>query len=120
MLHGCHMEISLRGQIVTRDAMTENEVSRGRAIVLISAVPAAEKLSTAVISMMRGGLVPCRREQGPNGDLVLAIAEALMHEIDTCMLAVTACRGKRIVLLSPLPRYISANCCSDNEHVPKR
>ncbi len=72
-----------------------------------------------------GGLIPCRRELNSStyhidGDLVLQPLEALERSFDDCKPIFEACRGHKVVILSPLPRYIMAGCCQDEEHAPNR
>jgi hypothetical protein len=72
-----------------------------------------------------GGLIPCRRELNSNtyhvdGDLVLQPVEALERSFDDCKPIFQACGNTKMVLLSPLSRYITAGCCNDDEHAPNR
>jgi hypothetical protein len=72
-----------------------------------------------------GGLIPCRRELNSNtyhvdGDLVLQPVEALERSFNNCKPIFQACGNTKMVLLSPLPRYITAGCCNDDEHAPNR
>jgi hypothetical protein len=72
-----------------------------------------------------GGLIPCRRELNSSsyhidGDLVLQPLEALERSFDVCNPIFHACRGNKVVILSPLPRYIMAGCCQDKEDAPNR
>jgi hypothetical protein len=72
-----------------------------------------------------GGLIPCRRELNSNtyhvdGDLVLQPVEALERSFEDCKPIFCACGDNKMVLLSPLPRYITAGCCNDEEHAPNR
>ncbi len=55
-----------------------------------------------------------------DGDLVLQPVEALERSFDDCKPIFCACRNNKMVLLSPLPRYITAGCCNDDEHAPNR
>jgi hypothetical protein len=72
-----------------------------------------------------GGLIPCRRELNSNtyhvdGDLVLQPVEALERSFEDCRPIFRACGDNKMLLLSPLPRYITAGCCNDEEHAPNR
>jgi hypothetical protein len=72
-----------------------------------------------------GGLIPCRRELNSStyhidGDLVLQPFEALERSFEDCKPIFEACREHKTVILSPMPRYIMAGCCQDEEHAPNR
>jgi hypothetical protein len=72
-----------------------------------------------------GGLIPCRRELNSStyhidGDLVLQPFEALERSFEDCKPIFDACREYKAIILSPMPRYIMAGCCQDEEHAPNR
>ncbi len=63
-----------------------------------------------------GGLIPCRRELASNtyhvdGGLVLQPAEAFESLVEDCLPIFKACGGHRVIMLSPLPRFITPGCC---------
>ncbi len=55
-----------------------------------------------------------------DGDLVLQPLEALERSFDDCKPIFEACCGHKVVILFPLPRYIMAGCCQDEDHAPNR
>jgi hypothetical protein len=64
--------------------------------------------------------VPARGKYNIDSDPVLASAEETDRRVDLCWLILEACRGHHILLLSPLPRYMSVECCEDSNQPPNQ
>ena len=71
-----------------------------------------------------GGLVPARKGLDGvyhvDGDLVVADREAQYAILKLCRPLWEAAGGKNFVIVGPMPRYVSASCCPDTEHIPNR
>ena len=69
-------------------------------------------------------LVPAQRGDDnlyhPVGDLVIAPKEMFLHSLQTSLLLFQAAGNRRKLMLSPLPRYLSASCCGLTGHVQNR
>jgi hypothetical protein len=56
-----------------------------------------------------------------DGDLVLVPAEDIDRQaLNLCRLIFVACQGHRVLILSPLSRYVPAGCCHDPDHALNR
>jgi hypothetical protein len=72
-----------------------------------------------------GGLIPCRRETNSSsyhvdGELVLQTLEVLEKSFDDYRPIFGVCVNVSTIMLSPLPGYITVECCLDPERAPNR
>ena len=71
-----------------------------------------------------GGLVPATRDNDGFyhvvGNLVVADAAAQQAVLKLCMPLWKEASGTHMVIVSPLPRYVSAGCCTAPDHIPNR
>jgi hypothetical protein len=72
-----------------------------------------------------GGLIPCTLEltAAPTmwmGTLCCSHWRPKKRSFDNCRPIFRACGNTKVVILSPLPRYITVGCCQDEEHAPNR
>jgi len=69
-----------------------------------------------------GSMIPARRDPDTNhfhvdGELAVAPKEMFTHTLKICLPLLKTGPGSSKLLLSPLPRYWRAGCCSDMDHV---
>jgi hypothetical protein len=54
------------------------------------------------------------------GDLVLASKERLHMFFVNCLPVLKLLENRKVIILSPLPRYLYVSCCSREDHAPNR
>ena len=54
------------------------------------------------------------------GDLTIADKTALLAVMKLCRPLLEAATGRRMVIISLLPRYVKEGCCGEHEHMPNR
>jgi len=71
-----------------------------------------------------GGDLPIRQypngERHVDGDLVLASKERMFMYFRNCLHFLRLLENRRVILLSPLPRYLYVGCCSQEDHCTNR
>jgi hypothetical protein len=71
-----------------------------------------------------GGDLPIRKfvtgEYHVEGDLVLASKERLYMFFINCLPVLKLLENRKVIVLSPLPRYLYGSCCSRADHAPNR
>jgi hypothetical protein len=71
-----------------------------------------------------GGDLPIRQfingEFHVEGDLVLAGKDRLFMFFKNTLPLLRLLEGRKVIFLIPLPRYISAGCCEEDDHAPNR
>jgi hypothetical protein len=70
-----------------------------------------------------GSRIPPRKLDGKmhyDGDIVVAEKAAMIRMLRICRPAFNATENIPTVLVGPLPRYVSAACCADPEHMANR
>ena len=69
-------------------------------------------------------MIPSRRGADTlhhvEGDLVVADKLALQSIIKQCGPLWEAARGKHLVVVGPLPRYVTVSCCGNSKHMADR
>jgi hypothetical protein len=74
--------------------------------------------------MSDGGTIPSRKgldgKYHVDGELVLASRETQQQLLKTCRPLFEVAAGRKAVIVAPLPRYITAGCCNDEDHVSNR
>jgi hypothetical protein len=72
-----------------------------------------------------GTSIPERNQNGKyryhvDGDLVVADKRSQEKLLKMCKPLFTTAAGRKLVVVSPLPRYVTAPCCQDEDHMPNR
>jgi hypothetical protein len=69
-------------------------------------------------------IIPCRKDVSGryqvDGDLLLAPPEMLSPYIRNCLPIMHQLEDFPKIVLSPLPRYLTQGCCTDQEHASNR
>jgi hypothetical protein len=68
-----------------------------------------------------GDLIPAKQIEGKyhiDGDLVVTPKELFQKSLKICVPLLQQHPDVKKIILSPLPRYWLAKCCSDEEHIP--
>ena len=71
-----------------------------------------------------GSMVPARRgadgSYHVDGELAIASKETLCGLFKTLLPIMELIRGRKRVVVLPMPRYVVASCCGDRDHIPNR
>jgi len=75
-------------------------------------------------SSEEGGELPIRKyvtgEYHVEGDIVLASKERLYLFFKNCLPFLTLLAGRKVIFLTPMPRYLYVGCCNVEDHAPNR
>jgi hypothetical protein len=70
-----------------------------------------------------GSLIPARRlgdEYHMDGELVVGDKRTQQKVLDLCKLLFRSFAGRKLIVVTPLPRYVTSGCCLDKDHIPNR